>query len=173
MHLLFYGGTQVKILHNQTVEGVLKELSLKVRVYYPPRPPSQMPDNLAPLLFSKEKPTTLQSRSGLSLRSSRHTPSKQTSFSNRTSKSIRHSMNSFLGMSYHIPTSVRLQSDLCPARRKLKPDARPVQNESDPAGICSAADSRLTVYDSVDLAKKFWSALGPCVSCLPSDTHLI
>lgn len=40
--------------------------------------------------------------------------------------------------------------------RKLKLDARPIQNLSNPAGLCSAADSRLTVYESVDLAKKFW-----------------
>lgn len=30
MHLLFYGGTQVKILHNRTVESVLKDLSIRV-----------------------------------------------------------------------------------------------------------------------------------------------
>lgn len=40
--------------------------------------------------------------------------------------------------------------------RKLKPGARPVQNADDPKGICSAADSRLTVYPTVDLAKQFW-----------------
>ncbi|KAF9005969.1 phosphatidylserine decarboxylase-domain-containing protein [Cyathus striatus] len=40
--------------------------------------------------------------------------------------------------------------------RKLKPNARPVQNEDDRLGVCSAADCRLTVYPSVDLAKEFW-----------------
>jgi phosphatidylserine decarboxylase len=40
--------------------------------------------------------------------------------------------------------------------RKLKDGARPVQNADDPAGLCSAADSRLTVYQTIDLAKKFW-----------------
>ena len=30
MHLLFYGGTQIKVLHNQSVESVLKSLSIKV-----------------------------------------------------------------------------------------------------------------------------------------------
>jgi phosphatidylserine decarboxylase len=40
--------------------------------------------------------------------------------------------------------------------RKLKDNARPVQNVDDSAAICSAADSRLTVYQTVDLAKKFW-----------------
>lgn len=30
MHLLFYGGTQVKILHNHTVESTLKDLSIRV-----------------------------------------------------------------------------------------------------------------------------------------------
>ena len=33
MHLLFYGGTQIKILHNQTVESVLKDLSIHVRTF--------------------------------------------------------------------------------------------------------------------------------------------
>lgn len=40
--------------------------------------------------------------------------------------------------------------------RKLKPDARPIQNADDPAGICSAADCRLTVYPTIDLAKQLW-----------------
>jgi len=40
--------------------------------------------------------------------------------------------------------------------RKLKDGVRPVQDVDDPAGICSAADSRLTVYQTTDLAKKFW-----------------
>ncbi|KAG9309536.1 phosphatidylserine decarboxylase-domain-containing protein [Chiua virens] len=40
--------------------------------------------------------------------------------------------------------------------RKLKPDARPVENGDDPAGLCSAADCRLVVYPSVELAQKFW-----------------
>ncbi|KAL4078811.1 phosphatidylserine decarboxylase-domain-containing protein [Scleroderma yunnanense] len=40
--------------------------------------------------------------------------------------------------------------------RKLKKDARPVENPDDPKGFCSAADSRLVVYQTVDLAEKFW-----------------
>lgn len=40
--------------------------------------------------------------------------------------------------------------------RKLKEGVRPVQNADDPAGLCCAADSRLTVYQTVDLAQKFW-----------------
>ena len=39
MHLLFYGGTQVKVLHNQTVEGVLRDMSIRVRRL----PPSFIP----------------------------------------------------------------------------------------------------------------------------------
>jgi phosphatidylserine decarboxylase len=33
---------------------------------------------------------------------------------------------------------------------------RPVQHEEDPTAFCSAADSRLTVFPTVDLAKQFW-----------------
>jgi phosphatidylserine decarboxylase len=40
--------------------------------------------------------------------------------------------------------------------RQLREDARPVQNEDDPFGFCSAADCRLTTYPTVDLARKFW-----------------
>ncbi|KAJ3730022.1 phosphatidylserine decarboxylase-domain-containing protein [Lentinula guzmanii] len=40
--------------------------------------------------------------------------------------------------------------------RKLKPDARPVENLENPKGICSAADCRLTVYPTLSLACKFW-----------------
>ncbi|KAJ3777685.1 phosphatidylserine decarboxylase-domain-containing protein [Lentinula raphanica] len=40
--------------------------------------------------------------------------------------------------------------------RKLKPDARPVENLENPRGICSAADCRLTVYPTVSLACKYW-----------------
>lgn len=40
--------------------------------------------------------------------------------------------------------------------RQLRADARPVQNEEDPNGFCSAADSRLMTYPTVDLARKFW-----------------
>ena len=29
MHLLFYGGAQVKLLHNHSVESVLKDLSVR------------------------------------------------------------------------------------------------------------------------------------------------
>ncbi len=40
--------------------------------------------------------------------------------------------------------------------RKLKDGARPVQNEDDPKTVCSAADCRLTVFESVGLAKQLW-----------------
>ncbi|EPQ53818.1 hypothetical protein GLOTRDRAFT_78900 [Gloeophyllum trabeum ATCC 11539] len=40
--------------------------------------------------------------------------------------------------------------------RKLKPDARPVQNADNPDAFCSPADCRLIVFSSVALAQKFW-----------------
>lgn len=45
--------------------------------------------------------------------------------------------------------------------RKLKSDARPIQNADDTKGICSAADCRLTVYPSIDFAKQFWYQYSP------------
>jgi phosphatidylserine decarboxylase len=40
--------------------------------------------------------------------------------------------------------------------RQLREGARPVQNAEDPSGFCSAADCRLVVYQTVDLAQQFW-----------------
>ncbi|KDQ53656.1 hypothetical protein JAAARDRAFT_38966 [Jaapia argillacea MUCL 33604] len=40
--------------------------------------------------------------------------------------------------------------------RKLKADARPIQNPTDPTSFCSPADCRMVVYQTVDLAQKFW-----------------
>jgi phosphatidylserine decarboxylase len=64
---------------------------------------------------------------------------------------------------YNLQTDELLEPDLTKYKtfneffyRKLKPDARPVQNPEDPAQISSAADCRLVVYPSIDLAKKFW-----------------
>ncbi|KAF7370638.1 hypothetical protein MSAN_00696800 [Mycena sanguinolenta] len=64
---------------------------------------------------------------------------------------------------YSLDTSELLEPDVSKYKtfnefffRKLKPDARPVDNADDPRAICSAADCRLTVYQSVDFAKQFW-----------------
>ncbi|KAF8892037.1 phosphatidylserine decarboxylase-domain-containing protein [Infundibulicybe gibba] len=40
--------------------------------------------------------------------------------------------------------------------RKLRAGVRPVEDLDNPLGICSAADCRLTVYQSVDLAREYW-----------------
>ena len=46
---------------------------------------------------------------------------------------------------------------LTPTRdRRLRPDARSVQNAADERGLCSMADSRLAVYEDVNLATEFW-----------------
>ena len=39
--------------------------------------------------------------------------------------------------------------------RRLRPDARSVQNAADERGLCSMADSRLAVYEDVNLATEF------------------
>ena len=49
--------------------------------------------------------------------------------------------------------------------RKLRTGMRPVQNVDDPLGFCSAADSRLTVYPTVEAAHTFWYAFPP-MRCL-------
>lgn len=40
--------------------------------------------------------------------------------------------------------------------RKLKADARPIDSKDDPAVITSAADSRLTCFESISSATEFW-----------------
>ncbi|KAH8110282.1 phosphatidylserine decarboxylase-domain-containing protein [Phellopilus nigrolimitatus] len=72
-----------------------------------------------------------------------------------------HSIPSFVE-TYKINTAELLEPDLSKYRtfneffyRKLKPGARPVQN-TDPNAFCSAADSRLTVYQTIEEAQKFW-----------------
>ncbi|PCH35514.1 hypothetical protein WOLCODRAFT_156209 [Wolfiporia cocos MD-104 SS10] len=73
-----------------------------------------------------------------------------------------HSIPSFI-QTYSIRTDELLEPDIHKYRtfndffyRRLKPDARPVQNTQDPAGICSAADCRLVVYENATLAHQFW-----------------
>ena len=62
--------------------------------------------------------------------------------------------------------------------RKLKPGMRPVQNADDPLGFCSAADSRLTVYPTVEAARSFWYAFSNSAlrnnpsRIIPHDSHL-
>lgn len=113
MHLLFYGGTQIKVLHNQTVESVLKSLSIRQGEHY-------------------DSPESVKS------------------------------IPSFID-TYGIQLDELAEPDISKYKcfndffyRKLKPDARPIQNADDPKTICSAADCRLTVYPSVDLAKQIW-----------------
>jgi len=72
------------------------------------------------------------------------------------------SIPSFIA-TYSLETSELLEPDITKYKnfneffsRKLRPDARPVDNAADPLAICSAADCRLTVYQTVDLAKQFW-----------------
>ncbi|PPQ97431.1 hypothetical protein CVT26_006778 [Gymnopilus dilepis] len=72
------------------------------------------------------------------------------------------SIPSFIS-TYNIPTDELLEPDISKYRtfneffyRKLKPGARPVQDEADHRVIVSAADCRLTVYPSIDLAKQIW-----------------
>lgn len=64
---------------------------------------------------------------------------------------------------YSIPLDELLQPDLTTYRnfnaffaRRLRGDARPVAEHTDPTVISSAADCRLTVFSTVDEATRFW-----------------
>jgi len=72
------------------------------------------------------------------------------------------SIESFV-RTYHLQLDELLYPDLSHYQtfneffyRQLREDARPVQNAEDPSGFCSAADSRLVVYQTVALAQQFW-----------------
>ncbi|KAI8978164.1 phosphatidylserine decarboxylase-domain-containing protein [Trametes punicea] len=113
MHLLFYGGTQVKLLHNRSVETILKDLSVRQgKIYDSPESVKSIPSFIQTYgigLDELEEPDITKYKC----------------------------FNDFF-------------------YRKLKPGVRPVQNASDPAGFCSAADSRLTVFPTLDLARQLW-----------------
>ncbi|GAA5990461.1 hypothetical protein JCM10908_007382 [Rhodotorula pacifica] len=64
---------------------------------------------------------------------------------------------------YQIDTSLLLEPDITKYRtfneffyRKLKPNARPPARPEDPDVVSSAADCRLTVFQSVEKAKEIW-----------------
>ncbi|GAA5853053.1 hypothetical protein JCM9279_003796 [Rhodotorula babjevae] len=64
---------------------------------------------------------------------------------------------------YRIETASLLEPDLTKYRtfneffyRRLKPDARPPASPDDPDVVSSAADCRLTVFETVDAAKELW-----------------
>ncbi|GAA6061752.1 hypothetical protein JCM10212_000732 [Sporobolomyces blumeae] len=64
---------------------------------------------------------------------------------------------------YHIDLSDLLEPDLARYAtlndfffRKLRPDARPIASPQDPTIVSSAADCRLTVFESVTAATKLW-----------------
>ncbi|KWU43859.1 hypothetical protein RHOSPDRAFT_34660 [Rhodotorula sp. JG-1b] len=64
---------------------------------------------------------------------------------------------------YQIDTSALLEPDITKYRtfneffyRRLKPDARPPAHPEDPDVVSSAADCRLTVFQTVDKAKEIW-----------------
>ncbi|KAJ7224252.1 phosphatidylserine decarboxylase-domain-containing protein, partial [Mycena pura] len=113
MHLLFYGSEQMRLLHSQNVEHLLKEQSVKEGKLY------DSPESAA-------------------------------------------SISSFVA-TYSLSTDELLEPDITKYKtfndffsRKLKPGARPVDNVDDPLAICSAADCRLTVFQTMDIAKEFW-----------------
>ncbi|KAM5545233.1 hypothetical protein V8D89_001344 [Ganoderma adspersum] len=113
MHLMFYGGTQIKLLHNHTVESILKDLSLRQgKVYDSPESVKSIPSFIQTYTISLDE------------------------------------------LEQPDITKYKCFNDFF--YRKLRPGMRPVQNADDPLGFCSAADSRLTVYPTVDAARTFW-----------------
>ena len=92
MHLMFYGGTQVKFLHNHTVESVLRELSLRVRIVL--EPPRSLDAQLG---CSKAKSMIRRNPLNPSPHSSKPTPSPSTSSSSPILPSIGASMISSTG----------------------------------------------------------------------------
>ena len=75
---------------------------------------------------------------------------------------------------YQIDTSALLEPDITKYRtfneffyRRLKPDARPPAHPEDPDVVSSAADCRLTVFQTVDKAKEIWIKVSAaCSACV-------
>lgn len=150
MHLLFYGGTQVKLLHNRSVETVLKDLSVRVCVFYSP-----VPDHVLIFLYQQGKiydsPESVKS-----IPSFIETYGISVDELEQPDIAKYACFNDFF-YRYVLPAfALSIRVRLLTPRRKLRSDVRPVQNAADISGFCSAADCRLTVYPSVDLAKQFW-----------------
>ncbi|KAF8875750.1 phosphatidylserine decarboxylase-domain-containing protein [Mucidula mucida] len=87
------------------------------------------------------------------------------------------SIHSFV-KTYSLSLTELLEPDICKYptfnaffARKLRPDARPVKNIDDPVGICSAADCRLAVYQTFDLAREFWVKGLAIFRLAPQDYH--
>lgn len=135
MHLLFYGKEQVRFLEYKTVEQLLHEQSIKVRISVPAL--HHLNRNFDSLQEGKlyDSPDSVAS------------------------------IPSFIA-TYSIQVSELLYPDISSYKtfneffyRKLREDARPVQNAEDPNAFCSAADSRMMVFDNLDQATSIWSVL--------------
>ena len=57
---------------------------------------------------------------------------------------------------YACPYFIALHIYLLPSPRKLKPDARPVENPDDPNRLVSGADCRLMAFENVNEATRVW-----------------
>lgn len=160
MHLLFYGGTQVKLLHNRSVETVLKDLSVRVRISH-----SSVLDPALIVLHQQGKiydsPESVKS-----------IPSFIETYGISVDELERPDITKYICFNdffYRcaLPAFLFPIQILIPCR-KLRADVRPVQNAADISGFCSAADSRLTVYPSVDVAKQFWYVVALCCISMAS-----
>jgi phosphatidylserine decarboxylase len=154
MHLLFYGKEQTKILETRRVEELLREESIKVhsscrrlkwsyidsrrfqqgRIYDDPKSVDSIPYFVE--TYSIQTDELLEPDI-----------TKYGNFNEFFYRYLRLSLLEVVGC---------LQNLLIWVCRKLRPGARPIQNAEDEMSICSAADSRLTVYKSVDMAKAIW-----------------
>jgi phosphatidylserine decarboxylase len=130
MHLLFYGNEQVKVLHSHSVESLLKEQSIKV-------------DPISHETLQRLMPPLKEGKLYDSPESTKSSPSFIATYSLETSELLEPDITKYKNFNEFFS-------------RKLRPDARPVDNAADPLAICSAADCRLTVYQTGDLAKHFW-----------------
>jgi phosphatidylserine decarboxylase len=147
MHLLYYGNEQEKLLQNKSVEAVLRDLSVKQgRVYDSPESVKSIPSFIKTYSIQTEE-------------------LRQPDISTyKTFNEFFYRCAEFHVASPSLPPYSTPPLPLAPHEaaltraplRQLREDARPVQHADVPGGFCSAADSRLTVYSSVDLAKQFW-----------------
>ncbi|KAG6837363.1 hypothetical protein H0H93_010965 [Arthromyces matolae] len=131
MHLLFYGRGRAQLLKQGTIEHLLRDQSVKEgKIYDSPESVKNIPSFVE--TYEINTAELLQPNIA-----------EYKCFNDFFSRyELSHLLN-------QTPTN-----DLIPRFSKLKPGARPVAPAPD--ALCSAADSRLTVFTSVNEAKQFW-----------------
>ncbi|KAF8888359.1 hypothetical protein CPB84DRAFT_1826727 [Gymnopilus junonius] len=135
MHLLFYGKEQRKLLSSKRIYEILEEESIKQgKIFDSPKSAQSIPS----FISTYNIPTDELLEPDVS-----------------RYKTFNEFFYRYVGESFK-NHDMAVLTPFFTCNRKLKPGARPVHKEEDNHIMVSAADCRLTVYPSIDLAREFW-----------------